>query len=252
MAFDDEVLNTIYNKGKVEYNAMTPRLSYVTGIYREMKKSACSLTTPAQEKAYQEALAHVVNALSKITQIQGAIHIFIHILISLALIHPLKKEFAVLKLFHISNLSKVSIHCFMGFYHFFLFDEAAGTVLSAGLSACCNNETKSRKECLKGVFDLLTYMERKRFYDPPSNDEIQYYLLIKKYAKSMAIFFDAWSIASNLTRRPMWIDSRIQYECFTSCYPLEHAEELESLMEHFANLAKCVLDLDITNCKSVA
>lgn len=83
MVFDDDVLNPIYNKGKVEYNAMTPRLSYVTGIYREMKKNACSLTTSAQEKAYQEALAHVVNALSKRTQIQGAIHIYINILISL-------------------------------------------------------------------------------------------------------------------------------------------------------------------------
>lgn len=54
-------------------NATTPRLSYVKSMYLEMKQSACSLPTPAQDAAYQEALAHVANALSRRTQIQGSL-----------------------------------------------------------------------------------------------------------------------------------------------------------------------------------
>lgn len=134
-----------------------------------------------------------------------------------------------------------------------MFNELAGSVFSAGHQAC--SKKKSRKERLQDVFDLLTSLERNRLYDPPSDSEFQYYLLIKKYARSMINFFDAWNIVRDpASGAPKWSDPfyPLRYECFSSCYPLEHAEELESLVEHFADFAECVLDLDITDCKSCA
>lgn len=61
-----------------------------------------------------------------------------------------------------------------------------GTVVSGNEDGCCNEN-----EYIQGMKDILAKlqcMERGRLYDPPSDNEIGYYLLVKKYSRPIFTF----------------------------------------------------------------
>ena len=58
-----------------------------------------------------------------------------------------------------------------------------------GMKACTTPQKKqSRKESLKEVLGILHAMEHKRIYNSPGETEIGYYLVIRKYIRSLLTF----------------------------------------------------------------
>lgn len=48
---------------------------------------------------------------------------------------------------------------------------------------------RNRKDVLKEIHSLLIRLQRERLYDPPGEDEIGYYLIMKRYIRSIITFF---------------------------------------------------------------